>query len=146
MSIIDLGIVKKIFGGKTPTPEQQRQLFKEVLLMTLARASSSDSNINPVEVATVQRVLKEATAEDISLADIRVAAASKIFERAPLEKYLASVASSLTPKDRATVARSLAEVIKSDVAVREQEARFFNDVVEALDISPAELAGLVTET
>ncbi|MDH3420855.1 MAG: TerB family tellurite resistance protein [Gammaproteobacteria bacterium] len=144
MAIIDLGIVKTIFGGSAPSPEQHRDLVKEVLLMTLARAASADSNTNPVEVATVQRVLKNATGDEISLADIRVAAASEIFERAPLEKYLSSVAGSLTASDRVMVAQSLAEVIRSDVKVGEEETAFFNTVVAALDISAAELAGLVS--
>ena len=142
MAIIDLGIVKTIFGGSAPSPEQQKDLFKEVLVMTLARAASADSNTQPCEVETVQRVLKDVTGDEISLADIRVAAASELFERAPLEKYLSSVASSLKSQDRATIAQSLAQVIKSDVTVGEQETAFFNTVVTALDISPAELAGL----
>ena len=143
MAIIDLGNVLKIFGGAEPSPAQHRDLVKEVLLMTLARASSSDSNTNPVEVDTVQKVLKEVTGDDISTADIRVAAASEVFERAPLEKYLSSVASSLTTQDRVTIAQSLARVIKSDVAITEQEVEFFNKVVAALGISASELAGLV---
>ena len=144
MSIIDLGIVKKIFGGSAPSAEQQKDLVKEVLLMTLARAAAADSNTQPVEVETVQRVLKDATGDEISLADIRVAAASELFERAPLEKYLSSVASALTATDRVTVAQSLAQVIRSDVTVGEQEIDFFNKVVAALDISAAELAGLTS--
>lgn len=144
MAIIDLGIVKTIFGGSAPSPEQQRDLVKEVLLMTLARAASADSNTNPVEIETVQRVLKDTTGDEISLADIRVAAASELFERAPLEKYLGSVAASLTTSDRVTVAQSLAEVIRSDVKVGAEETAFFNKVVAALDISAAELAGLVS--
>ena len=143
MAIIDLGNVLKVFGGAKPGPDERHELLKEVLLMTLARASSSDSNTNPVEVDTVQRVLKDVTGEDISSADIRVAAASEIFESAPLERYLSSVASSLTAHDRVTVAQSLAKVIKSDVEVSEAEVEFFNKIVDALEISPAELAGLV---
>jgi len=144
MAIIDLGIVKTIFGGSAPSAEQQQNLVKEVLLMTLARAASADSNTNPVEVETVQRVLKDVTGAEITLADIRVAAASEIFESAPLEKYLSSVASALTATDRVTVAQSLAQVIRSDVTVGEEEIDFFNKVVAALDISAAELAGLTS--
>jgi len=144
MAIIDLGNVKKIFGGAKSGPEQRQDLLKEVLLMTLARASSSDSNTNPVEVDTVQRVMKEVTGETVSAADIRVAAASEIFERAPLEKYLGSVASELTAQDRVTVAQSLATVIKSDVRVSQQEVEYFNKIVAALGVTAAELAGLVS--
>jgi uncharacterized tellurite resistance protein B-like protein len=143
MAIIDLSNVLKIFGGGKDSPEQHKDLVKEVLLMTLSRASSSDSNTHPCEIATVQKVLKDVTGEDISAADIRVAAASELYERAPLEKYLSGVAPSLSRQDRVTVSNSLATVIKSDVKVNPQEAKFFNEVVAALGISPAEVAGLV---
>jgi uncharacterized tellurite resistance protein B-like protein len=143
MAIIDLGNVLKIFSGSKASPAAHEELVKEVMLMTLARASSADTNTKPVEVDTVQRVLKEVTGETFSTADIHVAASSEIFERAPLEKYLSSVASALTPHDRATVARSLAEVIRSDVKVTEQETAFFNRVVAALGVTAAELAGLI---
>jgi uncharacterized tellurite resistance protein B-like protein len=144
MAIIDLGNVLKIFGGGAPNPGEHEQLVKEVLLMTLARASSSDSNTNPVEVETVQRVLKELTGEDISVADVRVAAASEIFETAPLEKYLSSVSDALSPSDRATIARSLATVIKSDSHVTEAEVAYFNRIAASLGATAAELAGLVS--
>jgi len=144
MAIMDLRNVLSIFGGAKLPPEQRQQLVKEVLLMTLARASSSDSHTHPAEVDTVQRVLKEVTGDDISTADIRVAAASEMFERAPLEKYLSSVASSLTTADRVTIAQSLARVIKSDVAVSPEEVDFFNEVAAALEITAAELSGLVS--
>ena len=144
MAIIDLANILKIFGGGSPSPDEHNQLVKEVLLMTLARASSSDSNTNPVEVKTVRRVLKEVTGEDISAADVRVAAASEIFEAAPLEKYLGSVSRSLTAHDRATIARSLATVIKSDTEVSAAEIEYFNRIAAALGANAAELAGLVS--
>jgi len=143
MATIDLGNVLKLFSGSKASTAARDELIKEVMLMTLARASSSDNNTQPVEVDTVQRVLEEATGETFSTADIRVAAASEIFERAPLEKYLASAASALTPRDRATIATSLARVIQSDVKVTDQEIAFFDRVVAALGVTPAELAGLV---
>ena len=144
MAIIDLGNVLRIFGGGAPSPDEHDQLVKEVLLMTLARATSSDSNTNPVEVETVRRVLKEVTGDDVSESDVRVAAASEIFESAPLEKYLGSVSRTLTASDRATIARSLATVIRSDTEVTETEVEYFNRMVAALGATAAELAGLVS--
>ena len=44
MSIADLSNVLKIFGNSDIDPGQQKELFKEALLMTLARASSSDAS------------------------------------------------------------------------------------------------------
>ena len=145
MSIADLSHVLKIFGGSEASPAEQRQLVKEALLMTLARASSADANIDPCEVSTIQGILKRETGDDVSTADIRVAAASAIYETAPLEKYLASVAGKLAEADRAMIARSLAEVINSDVKVTSREVAFFNQMASALDVTAAGLAGLISD-
>jgi uncharacterized tellurite resistance protein B-like protein len=143
MAIIDLANVLKVFRGNELTPNERAELVKEVLLMTLARASSSDSNINPCEVGSVQRVVKAVTGEEVTAADVRVAAASELYEQAPLEKYLSRAAAALTARDRVAIVRSLAEVIHSDVKVTPNETAFFDRVAQALEITPSELAGLV---
>lgn len=142
MSITSLKGVLKIFGGGDPTPEEQAQLYKEVALMTLARATSADSNINNVEVEKVQSVLKAHTGEEYSAADIRVAAQSELFESAPLEKYIKSSAKKLKPADRLSIAKALAEVIEADDRVTQRELNFFNLVANSLELQPAELIGL----
>ena len=43
MSIASLSGVLKIFGGSEPTPDEKAELAKEVMLMTLARATSADT-------------------------------------------------------------------------------------------------------
>ena len=63
MSIADLGNVLKIFGGSDISEEQQKSLYQEVLLMVLARASSSDSNIHPVEIETIQEMVQRECAQ-----------------------------------------------------------------------------------
>jgi len=145
MSIADLSHVLKIFGGSEASPAEQQQLVKEALLMTLSRASSADANIDPCEVSTIQGIIKRETGDDVSTADIRVAAASAIYETAPLEKYLASVSRKLAEADRAMIARSLAEVINSDVKVTSREVAFFNEMAGALEVSAAGLAGLISD-
>jgi uncharacterized tellurite resistance protein B-like protein len=145
MGIADLGGVLKIFGGDEPTEEEQAALFKEVLLMVLARASSSDANINAVEVTTIQKILQSATGQEFSEADIRVAANSHLYEKAPFRKYLASVKKKLAAEDRAKIAQCLSEVMKSDTRVSVLEIEFFDKVINALEITPAELVGLVAE-
>ena len=145
MSIASLGGVLKIFGGSEPTPEEQAQLAKEVMLMTLARATSADTNIKAVEVDKVREVLLAHTGEDFPAADVRVAAQSAIYESAPLDKYLASSAKKLPVKDRADIAQALAEVIKADGRVSSLEEDFFNNVANALALTPAQLVGIETE-
>ena len=143
MAIADLSNVLKIFGGSEPTEEERRALFKEVLLMTLARATSADANIDPAEVDTVQAILKRTLGEEIEAADIRVAAKSEIYESAPLPDYLASVAKRLNSDERVAIAKALADVIHSDCRISEREVNFFDMVAKSLKITPAELAGIV---
>ena len=146
MGLSDLTSILNVFRGAEPAAEDRDTLFKEVLLMTLARASSADANINPCEVDTVQRVLEDVTGDHITPKDIRVAAASELYESAPLEDYLAYCAGKLEAAQRATVATSLAAVIKSDERISPREITFLNGVVRALELTPAELLGLVAET
>ncbi|MBO6555311.1 MAG: TerB family tellurite resistance protein [Pseudomonadales bacterium] len=142
MSISSLGGVLKIFGGGEPSPEEQTQLFKEVALMTLARATAADSNIKQIEVEMVRDVLKAHTGEDFPVSDIRVAAQSAIFERAPLERFVSASSKKLKWQNRLSIARALAEVIEADDRVTEFELNFFNQIASALDLTPAQLIGL----
>ena len=53
MTIADLDTVLKISSGADISEEEQRALFAEVLLMVIARASNSDSNIQQIEVQSI---------------------------------------------------------------------------------------------
>lgn len=142
MGLANLTNVLKIFGGDEPSDEERRQLFEEISLMTLARATSSDTNIQSVEVEAVQSALREITGQEITAADIRVAAASELYESAPLDKYLSRCGRKLDSSQRAQIATKLADIIRSDEGVRSHEIDFFNMVATALDVTPAELVGL----
>jgi uncharacterized tellurite resistance protein B-like protein len=141
MSIANLNSILGLFKGKSATDADQ--VFKEVLLMTLARASRADSHVAKVEVDTIRSVMKTVSGEDISDADVRIAASSEIYETQSLESCLARVRDSLDIYARVTVVKALAEVIKSDVTVTDTEVTFFNNIADALKVSPAELAGLI---
>lgn len=142
MGIADLSNVMSIFRGGEPDPEKQKELFKEVLLMTLARASASDSNIQSIEVKSIQGILKRETGEEFSVADVRKAARSDLYEDVPLVKYLASASKKLAPADRVKIMQTLAEVIKSDTEISVLEVDFFNSIAIALKATPAELMGI----
>ncbi len=143
MGIADLSNVLSIFrGGGDPDPEHQKELFKEVLLMTLARASSSDSAIQHVEVESIRGILQRETGEEFSVADVRKAARSDLYEDVPLRKYLATVSKKLAPEDRVRVVQTLAEVIRSDTEISVLEVDYFNSIAEALKATPAELMGI----
>ena len=143
MAIADLKNVLKIFGGSELSEGEQDELRKEVMLMTLARAADADINIQTVEVDRIRQILKDCTGEDFSSADIRVAARAELYAEANLRKYLSSVRKKLRDQDRADVVQALADVFRSDSDVSVLEIDFFNRTVEAMQATPAEIAGLV---
>lgn len=142
MALADLKNVLRIFQGNEPTVEERKELFKEALLMTLARASAADTNLKPVEVTTVQAVVSREIGGEIKEGDVRVAAASSLFESRPLDRYLAKIRGKLAHEDRLAIMRCLSEVIHSDLRVSPFEIEFFNMVATALNLAPADLAGL----
>ena len=142
MRISDLSNVMKVFQETELSEAERQQLFKEVLLMTLARASSSDANINPYEVSTIQEILERYTGQKFSEADIRVAARSELYEKAPLKSYLSSARRKLGGEDRVAIVKALEEVINSDEEVSVLEIEYFNSVAKAMKLSPAELVGM----
>jgi uncharacterized tellurite resistance protein B-like protein len=143
MAIADLKNVLKMFGGSELSAEEQDELRKEVLVMTLARAADADINIQTVEVDRIREILKEHTGEEFTAADIRVAARAELYAEANLRKYLTSVRKKLRDQDRADVVSALKDVFRSDSNVSVLEIDFFNRTVEALNATPAQIAGLV---
>ncbi len=143
MAIADLKNVLKIFGGSEITEDKENELFKEVLLMTLARAADADINIQNVEVDRIREILKENTGDEFSTADVRVAARSELYAEATLIKYLNSVHKKMTAAHRAQTIRALADVFRSDKNVSVLEVDFFDKVAEALRVTPSQMAGLI---
>jgi uncharacterized tellurite resistance protein B-like protein len=142
MAIADLKNVLNIFGGSDISEDQQNELFKEVLLMTLARAADADINIQNVEVDRIREIIKAHTGEEVSPADVRVAARSELYAESNLRKYLGKVAHKLKPEHRGQVVQALAEVFRSDDDVSPLEVDFFNRTATAIGATPAQLAGL----
>ena len=145
MGIADLGNVLKIFGGSEISAEEQQELFQEVLLMVLARASSSDSSIQSIEVKTIQNIVERETGNAITEQDVRKAARTELYGTRPLYKYLASAGKKLLDRDRVAIVHLLAEVIKSDTEISVLEIDFFNLVAGALQMTAAEVAGLTSD-
>jgi uncharacterized tellurite resistance protein B-like protein len=145
MSIVKLATVKKLFGGSTLTKTEQKALADEVMLMTLARATASDTNIKNVEVDKVKEVLLEHTGKKFTNANVRVAANSKMYEAAPLERYLSKCSRRLTTDNRLLTVKALEEIIHADGRVSDHEVAYFNRVASALELTPAQLVGLASD-
>lgn len=142
MAIADLKNVLKVFGGSDISADQENDLFEEVLLMTLARAANADVSIQHVEVESIQSILKKHTGKDFSSADVRVAAREELYAEATLVKYLRGAEKKLSEVHCAETVQALAEVFRSDQNVSGLEIDFFNNVVNALNVTPAQIAGL----
>ncbi len=140
--VATLSSVLEILGESSPSEEKQKELYREVLLMTLARASRSDANIHPVEIETIQQIMQRETGQELTEADIRKASRPDLYESANLRKYLRSVRRQLKLEDKTTIVQALADVIKSDTEINVLEIDFFNRVVETLRITPAAQRGL----
>ena len=142
MAIADLKNVLKIFGGSDIGEEAQKDLFEETLLMTLARAANADVSIQNVEVESIQAILKKHTGKEFSAADVRVAAREELYAEATLVKYLRRAEKGLTELHCTEIVHALIELFRSDQTVSALEVDFFNNVVTALNVTPAQIAGL----
>jgi uncharacterized tellurite resistance protein B-like protein len=142
MAIADLTNVLKIFSGSEVSEEEKKDLFEETLLMTLARAANADVAIQNVEVESIQAILKQHTGKEFSKADIRIAAREELYAEATLVKYLRRAEKGLTEAHCTEIVAALVELFRSDENVSGLEIDFFNNVVTALNVTPAQIAGL----
>ncbi len=142
MAFGNLRDVLKIFGGSSTSEKTRDEFYKEVLMMTLAEASRADANVHPLEIETIQQIMQRETGQDLTEADIRVASRSDIYRSASLLKYLRRARVQLNAENKATILQALIDVIKSDTKVNVLEIDFFNRVIKALRMSPAEQQGL----
>lgn len=140
-----LNVIAKIFAEQFLTPEETEELFNETVLMTLARATNADTNIHPVEVALVKTKVKEVTNQDVTDVDVRVAANSDLFERTSLENCLIRINTILTTEQKVSIVKALSEVVQVDQKITQREVSFFNRVSDSLNLTPADLMGLVIQ-
>ena len=143
MAIADLNYIRKLLGGSDVSADHVNDLFEEILLMTLARAADADVSIQHVEVERIQEILKKHTGKDFSSADVRVAAREELYAEATLVKYLRGAQKKLSDKHCTEIVQALTEVFRSDETISGLEVDFFNNVVNALNVTPAQIAGLV---
>ena len=130
-----LSSVLKLFDND-PTPEEQDDLKREVMLLVLARATAADTNIKDVEIEKVREVLTAHLNTEFDASEVRVAANSELYERAPLKKILSTPAARMRDDDKVETIQALAEVISVDGRVSALEIAFFNEVAIAMSLTP----------
>ena len=141
MALIDFSTIKDLITDLSAGKDEE-VLFKEVILLVLARATRADSNVESIEVEHIQKALKELTGEEFSRGDILTASSSEIYETQSLERTLANAARKLGQEKRSMILSCLADLIRADSSIRYQELDFFDQVATALKASPSEIAGL----
>jgi uncharacterized tellurite resistance protein B-like protein len=143
MSLVDFSRLKQLF--REAPPGASEELYHELFLLVLARATDADAYTHPAEVGTVRRLIKDYLGTDVSEAEVRTAALSKLFEATPLHKCLADTGPQLSKEQRRNIVRALVEVFHADERVSSREAEFFNMVVVSLALTPADAAGLLVD-
>ena len=141
MALIDFSTVKDLITDLGAGKDEE-VLFKEVILLVLARATRADSNVESIEVEHIQKALKELTGEEFSRGDILTASSSEIYETQSLDRTLANAARKLGQEKRSVILSCLADLIRADSSIRDQELEFFDQVATALKATPSEIAGL----
>ena len=135
MSLVNFSKITKLIRDNKHRAKHRQELFKEVMLMVLARVTRADSNVEAVELEKVQEVLKEE----------RTASSSEVFEAQSFERYLSTASRKLDERERMLILASLQKVIRSDEVIRSFELDFFDRVALALRATPSEIAGLVAD-
>ncbi len=143
MSLVNFDSIKKLLQDDSSKAKHRQDLFKEVMLMVLSRATRVDSNVEKVEIVKVQEVLKEQLGIEFSESEIRTAASSAMFETQSIERYLSTATRKLDERERVIILASLATIIRSDEEIRIFELDFFDKVALALRATPSEIAGLI---
>jgi uncharacterized tellurite resistance protein B-like protein len=143
MALLDFNKVRQLFGESPRGSDAE--LFRELFVLVLSRATDADSYTHPVEIASVQAVIKDELGEDLTAAEVRTAALSKIYESAPLHKCLIDAAPKLNMDQRRAILRGLVSVMHADEHISSREAEFFNMVVSALGLTAADAAGLIVD-
>ena len=115
------------------------------MLLVLARATAADTNIKDIEIEKVREVLTAHLNTEFDASEVRVAANSELYERAPLKKILSTSAARMRDDDKVETIQALAEVISVDGRVSALEIAFFNEVAIAMSLTPAEIMGLQQE-
>ena len=141
MALIDFSTITDLITDLSAGKDEE-VLFKEVILLVLARATRADSNVESIEVEHIQKALRELTGEEFSRGDILTASSSEIYETQSLERTLANAARKLGQEKRSVILSCLADLIRADSSIRDQELEFFDQVATALKATPSEIAGL----
>lgn len=146
MPVSTLSVLVHLLGGGSVSEEQQLELYRETLLLALARTAYADRNVADEEVAKAQELYCKHTGESLSVAEFKHAARSDLFETMPLQRNISRAATVLSIECRRDIVEALIALVKADENISPNEIEFFNTVVKALNVSYADVAGLIARS
>lgn len=146
MPVSTLDVLLHVLGGGTISDEQKKELYRETLMLTLARTAYADRNVAEAEIAKAQEIYCAHTGETLGVADFKHAARSELFESMPIERNVSRAAAVLDIESRRDIANALVELVQADENISPNEIEFFNTVVKALNVSYADVAGLIARS
>ncbi len=141
MSIGALDNLLSFFKGGSDSGNKD-ELMEELFVTVLGRATSSDTNIDESEIEAVQQIYQETFGKPIEAGEVRRAAHSEIFEKTPLQSFVRSASKKLESDDKKLISTSLQRVMGADGRMSPKEVEYFNVIISALNMTPAELVGL----
>lgn len=139
MSIKSLLTFKNLFGELSQ--DQESALFADLLYMVLAGAAKADFNIEARETTRISAIIKEKSGRDVTHADIKTSAEIDL-SADDIVKNVRMASNRLSLASRQELLDSMVEVFHSDGSIGPLEQDYFNRVVRALDLSPAQMMKL----
>lgn len=118
------------------------QVLQEATLIALSVMTQVDTNINPDEVVTVQRIMKEKLDVDVTTNEVYKAAKTEFIEDRSVDKYLKEVRDELSTEERLMLMNALKEIVAADGKAHDYEIDMFNKVAGVLELDPSELMDL----
>lgn len=137
MSIKSFLTFKNLFGNLSE--EEEKTLHAETVLMVLAGAANADLNMESVETNRISKILKERFDLDLTPTEIKIKGALDLSSTEIVAKHVRSACNHLSVKHRQEILELMLEVFRSDGSVGALEQAYFNAMVEALELSPAEM-------
>jgi len=131
--------LKHLFGVLPDDKEQE--LFSSLLFTILVGAAKADLNIESNETAKIASILKEKLGSDVSQADIKTAGEIDASTQ-EIVKNVKAASHRLSLGSRQELLVSMVEVFRSDGSIGPLEQEYFNSIVDALDLTPAQMMQL----
>ena len=113
-----------------------------LLLTTLARGASADTNVSAPQLKKVQEIIKRETGLEVVSSDVYIASKFQLFENAPLEKSVYRWSKAMPSGQRQRLAVEIAEVCKADGESNDMEAAYFKAMARSLRLTPSELISI----